>query len=212
MTRVLVWSGGTNPFANLPAFVAHVKTKYPGISDKGLSQIVKRSLDLYDPGHSRKVVHLFGADILTADLESIPAWPYIAPGEQQRLRDHPHDRGERVDEDNVKVSQLELARSLNRQAVHRSALISPRGLQQTYVWSTATNWQQEVTDHDYDLILATPGQRRLFRDLEVSGPYAPIRSYDVYPVVSRHAGNAGTLNDFIKDRTRTPQWAGTDLK
>jgi len=210
--RVLVWTGGSTPFANLPAFVAHVKRTYPGITDRGVSQLVKKALDHYDPGVRGRIVTLFGADIMTADLERIPAWPYLSDDQRRRLREHPHDTGERVNEDDPKLSQLELARTLNRASVNRSALISPPGLSQTYVWSDATHWQQEMSDTDAALILSIRGTGRLFRDFEAGGAYAPVRSYDVYPVIARHAGNAADLQDYINDRTRVPHWQGADTK
>jgi len=200
-----------SPFHDINGFVANIRAAHPGISDKGVDQSIKRALDGYNPRHSGRVVHLFGADIMAATVEDIPAWPYITAGEQQRILDHPMETGERVDDHDGKVSQLELANRLNRESVNRSVLISPRGLQQTYVWRLTTNWIQDVTNDDYNLILSEQGNRRLFRDPEIHGPYVDVRSYANPPVLSRMVtADQRDIDAFMRERTHRPSWSGVD--
>lgn len=217
-TRTIVFSGGRNPWEDIHGFKAYVKAKHPGISDKGINQVVKLAVGEYQPrivhqdGSTARIVMLFGADIMTADLETLPAWPYLAPSAKQRLADHPIVGGATVDPENVQLSRAELANRLERHTVNRSALVSIAGMEQSYVWSadTPVPWTQMVSENDYHLIMGSP-QRRLFRDPDLHGPYVPVRSYDAYQVAERHTGNKSDLVHYIKETTRQPQWSGADV-
>ncbi len=200
-----------SPFHDIQGTVNKIRAQYPGISDMGVNQAVKRMLTGYKPRHKGLVVHLYGADILSENLPGIPAWQWVSEGERVRLLDHPIDRGERIPNDIepqvVRVLQEELANRLNRKAVHRSVLISPPGLQQTYVWRQDNAWIQEVRDADYDLILAVPGNRRLFRDPDIHGPYVAVRSYDTPGEVIGIAHNGREADYLIRSTQRRPQWS-----
>jgi len=179
-----------SPFHDLPGFVANVRKANPGITDLGVNQAVKRALDGYNPRHSGRIVHLYGSDIMTAQLDSIPAWPMIGDDEKLRLLEHPVDGGEVIPpeaEGQVRrMLQEELAGKGKdfRRFVNRSVLISPPSLRQTYVWRLSNGWMQEVLDADYDLILSTPFNRRLFRDPDIHGIYQDLRSYDAPGIVT----------------------------
>lgn len=204
-----------SPFHDIEGTVAKLRAQYPGISDKGVNQAVKRMLTGYKARHKGRIVHLFGADIMTANLEGIPAWSWITPAERRRLMEHAIDTGERIPNDVEgpvrRMLQEELAGRLNRKAVNRSVLISPPGLQQTYVWRQSNGWVQEVTDHDYDLILSTPANRRQFRDPDIHGPYIPVRSYDAPGEVVTIARNLREVDYAMRHLTRAPQWSGVDV-
>jgi hypothetical protein len=204
-----------SPFHDIEGTVAKLKAKHPTISDHGINVAVKRMLDGYKPRHKGLVVHLYGADILTADLEDIPAWPWVSDAEKRRIQKYPIDKGERVpndvDAEVRRMVQEEMAGRLSPWMIHRSVLISPPGLQQTYVWRQANDWIQEVTDADYALILSTPYNRRHFRDPDIHGPYVPVRSYDT---PGEEIGRARSLRDaeyLMRHVTRRPQWSGTDV-
>lgn len=181
-----------SPFHDIEGTVRKLKAAKPGITQLGINQAVKRMLDRYDPRHPGRHVALFGADIMTAQLDQIPAWPYLPDGQRRRLLDHPIDGGlilpDTLDGDDdpkrAIVAQKEAANRLDRVNVNRSVLISPRGLSQTYIWCLRTGWLQEVTDADYDLILGHPGNRRLFRDRDMHGPYLDVRSYEAPGIVT----------------------------
>ena len=199
-----------SPFHDIEGFVGRVRAAHTGITDAGVNHVVKRSLDGYNPRHSGRVVHLYGADIMTADLSSIPAWDLITPEEQRRIAEHPMDTGERIDPENVKVSQLELARRLDRRNVNRSVLISPRGLSRSYVWRLSSAWVQEVTDDDYALILSVQGNTRIFRDPDIHGPYTDARSYDAPPTATYITKDQGDVDALMRELTRRPQWSGAN--
>lgn len=208
-----------SPFHDLEGTVRKIRAAKPGITDQGVNQAVKRMLDGYNPRTPGRIVHLFGRDILTEDVTSIPAWPWVGEGEKRRVLQHPVMGGETIPDDLVgitrKMRQEELAGrgSEARASINRSVLISPPGLQQTYVWRLATGWVQEVTDADYDLILSTPANRRLFRDLDIHGPYVDVRSYEAPRIVTSTtvATTAKEASYLMGQTKRTPNWQGSDL-
>ncbi len=211
MPRTLIYYGRRNPFENIASFVAMVKTRYPAITTEGIDQIVARQVAYRAPRSPARIVQLLGADILSADLTTIPAWPYLGEQTKRDIERYPAETGERVDELDA-ASQVRLVTGLVKEKINRSALISPRGLQQTYVWSQATAWTQEVTDADYDLILKQQPLAAVLRDPDLTGPYVEIRPYDV-PVANTYAFNdMQEAQRFHDDLKRHPQFAGVDLK
>lgn len=211
MPRNLTYHGRKHAFENLASFVAMVKARYPSITPEGINQIVARNVASREARSPSRMVQLLGADIMTADLTTIPAWPFLGPQTQRDIASYPHDTGERVDELDAK-SQVRLVTGLVKEKINRSALISPRGLQQTYVWSDATQWTQEVTDADYDLILRQRSLAAVLRDPErAGGVYVEIRPYDV-PVTTVHPFNdMMEASRFHDDMTSSPHFAGIDL-
>jgi len=210
MGRVVEFCGGINPWDNIHAFVAWARKKYPGISDRGINQLTMKTVMAYQ-ARTNRVRTIFGRDILTADLEQIPAWPYLPAGEKARLLSHPYSGGTKLDAGSVAVAREEQAGKLDRSAVNREALVTP-GLEQTYVFSAETPipWTQEVTDNDYHVILGN-ADRRFFRDPDLHGPYIPTRAYDAYPAIERHSGDKADLKHFVDEHTRKPQFSGVDV-
>lgn len=203
-----------SPFHDIEATVTKIRQANPGITDMGVNQAVKRMLTGYKSRHKGRVIHLFGADIMAADLTTIPAWQWVTPGEQRRVMQYPVDTGERVPNDVDgpvrRMVQEELRGRLNSRAVNRSVLISPPGLQQTYVWRHSNGWIQEVTDDDYALILSTPTNRRLFRDPDIHGAYVPVRSYEAPGEVITVARNLNEVDYAMRQLKSTPHWQGAD--
>lgn len=211
MPRRLEYHGRKHAFENLASFVAMVKARYPSITPEGINQIVARNVANREARSPARMVQLLGADIMTSDLTTIPAWPFLGPQTQRDIATYPHDTGERVDELDAR-SQVRLVTGLVREKINRSALISPRGLQQTYVWSDATHWTQEVTDADYDLIMRQRSLAAVLREPDLVGPYVEIRPYDV-PVTAVHAfDDMMEASRFHDDMQRHPQFAGVDIK
>lgn len=207
---VLDYTGRRNPFENISSFVAMVKARYPAITKDGIDQLVARQVAYRKPRSPARIIQLLGADILSADLTGIPAWPYLGEQTKRDIARYPADTGERVDELDAK-SQVRLVTGLVKEKINRAALISPRGLQQTYVWSETTAWTQEVTDADYDLILQQKALAAVLRDPERVGPYIDIRPYDV-PVEHVYAFNdMQEAKRFHDDLKRHPQFAGVDV-
>lgn len=208
----LEYTGGVSPFQDINAFVAKVRKAHPAITDRGVDQIVKRSVGLVDKRISKRTIALFGRDIMTEDVTTLPVWPHLPKSARQRILDHPIEGGERVDSEQAKVSQLELVGRLDRRSVNRSVLISPRGLERTYAWSAAHGWTQEVTDNDYRIIVRDFGLRRLFADPDIVGPFVEVRSYDA-PVKERHvARDMSDVRALRREFSRTPQFRGVDIK
>lgn len=219
-----------SPFHDLEGFKARVRAAHPTITERGLAQLIQlaaggrdpktknRSRNGYNPRHPSRVYHLFGDDVMTADLMQIPAWPWIAPGERVRLLDHPITGGEVISPDAVgtirRMLQEELANRLDRKSVNRSALISPPGLTRTYVWCLGNGWMQDVEDADYDLILSSPGNRRLFRDPDIFGLYQDVRSFNGPGIVtSRTEARSAKEAEYLMRQTKhQPNWQGADLE
>lgn len=209
------------PFHDLEATVAKIRAAHPGITDRGVNQAVKRMLDGYKPRHKGRIVYLFGADIMTAQLDAIPAWPWLSDGAKARLLEHPIAGGtclpETVDGDDdpkrIDLVQAGLVNAHYRRDVNRSVLISPRGLSQTHVWRIDNDWMQEVTEADYRLIFAHPASRRRFRDPDLHGPYQDVRSYEA-PGIVTHREVSTSMRDveyMLRQTSRNQTWQGSDL-
>ena len=67
-----------------------------------------------------------------------------------------------------------------------------------------------MLDADYDLILSTATNRRLFRDPDIHGPYVPVRSYDAQGDVIATAHNLREADYIIRQTQRRPSWQGVD--
>jgi len=209
------------PFHDLEATVARIRAAHPGITDRGVNQAVKRMLNGYKPRHKGRIVYLFGADIMTAQIDAIPAWRWLSDGAKARLLEHPTEGGtclpETVDGDDdqtrIDLVQAGLINEHYRKGVNRSVLISPRGLSQTYVWRIENDWLQEVTPADYRLIFAHPASRRRFRDPDRHGPYQDVRSYDG-PNIVTHREVSRSMRDveyMLRQTTAAKNWQGSDL-
>lgn len=179
--RRLEYTGGIHPFAGpgIAYFAEQIRKRKPGITDRGVSEVVARMIEQYDPRTDRRSVVLFGEDIMTEDPTSLPVWESLAGKIRQRVLAHPHDIGERIDPLAERAIEMERLETLPRAAVNRSFLIHPP-LKQTYCWlkRSATPWTQEVRDDDYVVIMNDPVHRRLFQDPDIKGPYQDVRAYD----------------------------------
>lgn len=207
---VIAFSGGVNPFLNLPSFYVHCKRKYPNLSDVEFARLVKIACGSRRQRIPGMTVTLFGRDIMTDDLESIPAWPYLLPGDKRRIQQHPNVGGEQASHEKGKIAKLELLGKMNRGAVNRSVLISPDGLEHTYVWSKRTGWEQDVTQHDWELIqTSSPTTAARFHDVSTLGPYVDVRTYGNAHVIERHeATTTKEAAAIMRSQRRTPQWSG----
>jgi len=212
---LLEYTGGPTPWNDIDKFVRTVKRKRPGISDLGVSQMVKRAMAFHDPRTTNRVRALLGRDIMSATPEDLPIWPWLPSSVQERVLEHPYDTGEVVDDQNVKLSRMELFVRLDRRSVNRSVLVSPKGLEQTYVWSDALGWVQDVTKNDYDLILSFEnGVSRLFQDPDTVGPYVDRQAYaDTQAVKERHvAKDMRDVQALHREFFPAKQFAGASVE
>lgn len=182
--RTLEYVGEMSPFRDAAAFVAAVKRQRPGISQRGIDEVVSRVLLTRKPRINGHVVHLWGADILTDDLANIPAAQWAEPSEL------------------AQIGALPIR--------DRVGLIDPRdpGLSRSYVWRWENDWIQQVTAADVEVIRGSDA-RAWFRDPHrADGPYRDARSFD-FPVTERETfANGAEFRDFMRDQERIPQWSG----
>lgn len=208
----LEWSGGPNPHRDIASFLNKAKAEYTGISDMGLRQLVKRITGNIEARIPMRVVAVFGEDILTENPENIRAWMWLEQEQRDRILAHPVNSGERVGEGDARVSRLEMANRLDHAAVHRSAIVSIPGLEQTYVWRLANRWTQEVSQKDYDLLTTHPEMKRKLQDPDRFGPVKDVRAFDAPVVASYTARNPGDVRALQRQFSSVPQYAGVDLK
>lgn len=204
----LEYVGGHNPFHDINAYKQRIKKAYPGISDVGINQAIKKSLDSLKVRRRGYTRTFFGRDIMTEDPAVIPAWAFLPPSHRKRIREHPLHGGSLVNPDDPKYKQVELASAYNRASVNRSVLISPKGLENTYVWCQQNNWTQELTQEDYDLLMQFRNIRWLFQDPDVHGLYKPVRSYEA-PVLEKHvARDMGDVKALMRQYERKEMFPG----
>lgn len=214
--RRLEYTGGIHPFAGpgIGFFAEQIRKRQPGITDRGVNEVVMRMVAQYDPRTKNRSVALLGDDIMTADPASLPVWDLLAPKIQRRILAHPFDTGERIDPLAERAIEMERMETLPRHAVNRSFLIWPP-LKQTYCWrkNSPTPWTQEVRDDDYIVIMNDPIHRRNFQDPDLKGPYQDVRAYDYANLAKeRHiAHDMADVEALKRQYSRTHHTQGVTL-
>ena len=234
MVRTIEYTGGPNPFEDIHAFRARLKEQAPDWDDMQVSRFVRAILMLRRPRNDTLTVIRFGADVCSANLPGIPAWPYLPDQWKTTIEKFPIDSGIALEAEDAAGVQREAFQSGRKHGINRMTLVAPVGLKQTYVWSKATNWTQQVDDTDAAILLSKrPGDmdvgtavRNLiaayrmrsrppawpdylqFRDVDRIGPLIEPRSY-APPVKERYEmHNWDDVGAFQRDQERTPQWHG----
>lgn len=162
-------------------FLDQLRAKYPTLNERGLHEVAGREFQKKKPRNPAMVVHLFGEDIASDDLEGIAAWPDVDPKEKRVL--------------------------LRLTPAERAARVDPQGLSRTYVWRQSNGWVQEVTDADAE-VLRRSTARTWFRDIDAHGPFVVKRAWD-FPVAERfEAPNMAEGKRFIADVTKQKSWKG----
>lgn len=163
------------------ATAAAVRRAHPGLSEGGVIEVVRGLLFRDPPRFEGLVVHLFGADILSEDPTTIPAWPLIHPSWHDSI--------------------------LTGDEAARRKMIDPEGLTTTYVWCAAGNWVQEVSDVDVEVIRRSHA-RTWFRDPARFGAFTPPRAFDFPVIETVPIAGADDLRQFRREQRRRPQWTG----
>ena len=141
---------------------------------------------MYKPRHDSSHWQVFGRDILTDDLHSIPAWRFIDSWWQQNLPLFPLTGGEVITGVDAAQRLKAAIDSLGIQRVNRRSLLIPDGLTHSYVWCKANRWVQEVADPDVSVLRTTPMLNQCFRSAaHADNPVTP-RTYE-YGGTERHA-------------------------
>lgn len=181
MAKILEFVGKSRVRRDFDATAAAVQRRHPMLSEAGVREVV-RGLLFTDPARSQVlVVHLLGADILTDDPESLPAWSLITPHFRHVIQ--------------------------TADDATKHAMIDPKGMERTYVWCHAGGWIQEVTDHDIEIIRASDA-RMWFRDRDAFGAFTPKNAFHLPVVKSIPISSADEYHQFQRDRRRQKSWAG----
>lgn len=177
----LEFIGKPSPRRDMNAYYDELRAKYPSLSERGLHEVTKAELERTPPRYSKYVLHLFGQDIATNDPTTLPVWPWMTDYERGRVLSIP--------------------------IADRPRLVDPAGLSRTYVWRKDTDWVQDVTDADVEVIRLSEA-RTWFRNVEKHGRWTPERAYD-FPVLETHPmRDWSDVESFERDRERKPAWNG----
>jgi len=187
-TRItLEYIGEDHPFRDIAAFVAAIKRRAPRISQAGVDQKVAEALLKRTPRTPGIVKILFGTDILTDDLESLPAWEWLTPVFRAEIGNCPMNERNRYIYATID-GMIPLANS--------------------YVWRVENNWMQEVTEADVAVIRRSEARGWFRNPHRANGPHQDPRSYDL-PVMSQETfRNPAEFTDFLRDQERIPHWSG----
>lgn len=207
-------TGPRNPAENPKAFVEAIRKRYANISTEDIQGMYTRAVMLAQPPVDSMSVVLFGRDILSDDVQSLPWWPYLSQRNKNAILAHPVATGVAVEG----LAQAKQAMRMvgGRAGVSRESLVSLKGLENTYVWCKLTSWKQDVSPRDLDLILSQkdPKARKFVRSLRViddHGPYAYVRPYGEALVRERFPVRTGDdFNALVRDQTSTKQFHGFD--
>ncbi len=147
------FTGGVSPWADLGKFVETAKRIHPRATNtpRKLSQYVARAT-VERPQRAPWLKHIeFGADIMSNEFASLPAYQYFTSDQLARLLAMPMDL--------------------------RQSLITMPGLEHTYIWLDQNNWLQDVSEHDI-AVIKRHERRKWFSLPEKVGYHQDVRSYD----------------------------------
>lgn len=211
MVRTLEFMGQPGPWRDIKKFVAAVKAASPHLDDAQIMAVVHRENARKRPRHTRQRFHVFGADILSNDLQSMDAWPYLHDIWKRDLPMYPLEGGRHIrstDEDAPVHLQTAIA-SHSAHQVNRRTLLVPEGLSKTYVWCQANNWMQDVADADVVILRNTPILNLMFRDPSLASGPLQIQGYQRLSTGEKYQFNsADEAQAFERDMTSRPQWKG----
>jgi hypothetical protein len=184
--RTLEYVGRPNPHEDMTGFLRRLKRFAPQIRTKAQrDQIVMRATVNRAQRFRGRMIVLFGRDIVSGDLGSIPAWHRIPASVTSNIA--------------------------RMTAEQRLQSISLPGLEETYLWEWGNNWLQDVSEADYGLITSQPGC--LFRDPDVSGLYVPKRAYNDYRFTERlHATSLAEGERILAERRPKHYVHGADFR
>lgn len=156
---------------------------------------------------------VWGEDIMTHDLSSIEAWPYLIPLWRRELPLYPVQGGAVLDvDDERRTMTLQGAiASMGPRNINRRSLIVPRGIRRTYVWCNENQWTQEVLDHDVKIIRETPIHRHCFQSAEVSTGELVLQGYERLPREKIGFRTMGEFRDFERESERKTLYRGATL-
>jgi hypothetical protein len=204
----LEFVGQPGPHRDIEAFVAAVKRARPDYSDKQVVETVRRGNATYKPRHRGSHWQLFGRDILTDDLQSLPAWPYIDAWWQKHLPLFPVNGGEMIAGETAAMTLQAAIDGYGVHRINRRSLLIPAGLSQSYVWTRANAWVQDVADADVAILRATPMINQCFRSAEQASGPVTARTYEFAEGERHRFRSFDDLEAFRKDDERKTQWTG----
>lgn len=212
---IVQYTGLKSPAQDHKGFVKAVREKYSNISTHDLQTFYTRAVMLAQPPSSSRA--LFGRDILSDDVQSLPWWKYLSNYYRRLILSHPIDSGLKLDNGLIDVKKaISYKGGEQRQGISRSSLISVPGLENSYVWCKMGSWEQDVTPHDLRIIQsATKGKMREFnrsiRVIDEDGLYEYVRPYGNAHVRERY--QARTVDDIealFRDQSRKELFPGYD--
>jgi hypothetical protein len=154
MGRMLEYAGLPNVWEDLPGFVEWAGKAHPRIKSQiGLSQLVARHTVERQQRHPWSRHIEFGADILSDEHVSLPAFQYFT------------------------VEAMEYFQKMPRE--QRLRLIELPELENTYIWNHQNSFLQELTDHDFRVVMMSH-HNVYFRVPDIQGPFVETRAYDGY--------------------------------
>lgn len=211
----VVYTGLKNPAQDHQGFIKAVRNKYSNISTYDLEVFYTRAVMLAQPPATSRA--LFGRDILSDDVQSLPWWKYLSRHYQRLILSHPVDSGLVL---NNGVADVKRAISYKggeqRKGISRRSLISIPGLENTYIWCKMGSWEQDVSPHDLKIIRsAQNGKMREFnrsiRVVDEDGPYEYVRPYGNAHVRERYqARTVDDINALFRDQSRKEVFPGFD--
>lgn len=193
----IIYTGGVNPWGDgsidprlaIERFVEMLRARRPGITQHGINQTIKRAVGLMEPRSQGLIVAVYGRDIMAEDVTREPFWPLLGEPHRRMLLAHPLHGGAEIlpgDDAGVKLAKMH---ATDRATVNRSVQITRAGdreMSRTYVWSRRTDWEQEMTDADWGILLEYRQAQSRFLRVESDQPWTPVRTYSHIPVRETH--------------------------
>jgi hypothetical protein len=210
----VVYNGGPHPDRDIEKFRAACLKRFPNATDIDLGVLYRQAILQYDTPWKDRIVCLLGQDIMTEDIERHHLWPYMGRQTQNRIKAHPHVGGAIISGDSVSeraASRMALLKHGMAGQVNRSVMVSPSGMQESYVFSRRTQWTQDIREDDWHLICQHPEFRKRMHVFEERGPLVVYQAYSSGHVAERnYAKTNDDVRHMVKEMSRSTHFLGAD--
>lgn len=213
------YTGPRNPEENPRGFAMTAKKNFPGISDIGIAELYTRAVMYAQPPGYGDIIILFGRDILSEEVATLPWWPLLDEFHQNLVLSHPIQGGVKLQGGVEDVKAAILGGYQGRTNIARHSLISLDGLENTYIWCRLNEWVQDVTPSDYAAMMehkrtAGPKSRKFFASIRViddHGLYGYVRPFSHAIVRDREvARTAEDVKRLLDDHRLKGYFGGVD--
>lgn len=195
----LEFIGRPGPHRNMTKFIEQVKHRRPDATPIQIERFAHTVNARNRPRQNFEIFQLFGADVMTDDLESLDVWPHVSKEWKKFLPKLPTLTGTIIPEkDGAVLNNLLVMRKYSE--VNRASICVPPGLSRSYIWCRSNQWIQDVSFEDAEIIRHRPDLRSKFRPVDNADGPQIVQAYkrlpDADPIIAKTRGD---IHDIAKE-------------